>query len=358
MRILMLVPHREVGGPMPRIVELLVGGLRELGCEVSTAPWGRHANHESLATKMIGRPRDILLLRREVATRRPDCVVVQTSHDWPSIARDIPLAATLRSRQRSLVLHMHGTLADQLVSPGHKPLKRATALLLRLVDGTLVLSSEEQRAFATFSPAGRFEVVANPFQGAATAPAVRQLGSGEEASLLFVARLLPEKGARDAVEAVATLNERRPARLVVAGSGPAEKDIAKIVKERRLDGAVELAGHLSTAALEAAYDAADVFVFPTYHPEGFPTVVAEAMGAGLPVVATRVRGIADHLEEGVNALFVPPRDPPALARALETLLADHALRERMSRANRAAVEKFAPDRVAKEYLAALERVIG
>ena len=80
------------------------------------------------------------------------------------------------------------------------------------------------------------------------------------------------------------------------------------------------------------------------------------MNAGLPIVATATRGIADHLVEGSNALFISPRDPAALARALERLLSEPALRAQMGNANREAVKAFAPDLVAAGYLSALDAV--
>src|SRR6266536_2776540 len=358
MRILMLIPHEGVRGPMPRIVDLLVNGLRNLDCMVSTAPWGRHADDEGLPSKVVGRFRDVFHVRRVASAFRPDAIVVQTSHDWASIVRDLALTAALKHASRSLVLQMHGSWADRLVSPGNALLKRATSLLLHGVDGVLVLSSEEQRAFKAFHPGGRFEVVDNPFDGGVQRPrSIRELGPDDEASLLFAGRLLPEKGASDAVEAVALLNQRRRARLVVAGSGPAEAELARAARERGITGRVDLVGHLSRTALENAYRGADVFVFPTYATEGFPTVIAEALSAGLPIVTTRIRGIADHLEDRVNALFVPEREPRALAMTLEELLADRGLRERMAGANRSAIERFAPERVAREYLDALSRVV-
>jgi len=77
------------------------------------------------------------------------------------------------------------------------------------------------------------------------------------------------------------------------------------------------------------------------------------MSIGLPIVTTRLRGMADHLKEGVNALFVPPRAPSALADALGRLLEDDGLRRRMSTANRAKVRDFEPVRAAEIYLRAL-----
>ena len=356
MRILMLVPHEGLGGPMPRILALLIDALGGLGCKVATAPWGRHVDAEGIGSKLLERPRDIWQVRRAASAFRPDCVVVQTSHDWPSITRDAALTTALRGRP--VVLQMHGTLADRLVAPGNEPLKRATSLLLRLVDGVLVLSSEERRAFEAFQPNGRYEFVDNPFDGVGLAAGgVRRLAPEDEAVILFAGRLLPAKGARDAVEAVTLLNKHRSARLIVAGAGPAGDELASLVRERGLGNTVDLRGHLSSAALQDAYRDADVFLLPTYHPEGFPTVIAEAMAVGLPIVTTQARGNADHLENGVNALFVPAHDPAAIAGALEKLLEDHALRERMALANRAAVQKFAPARVAKDYLAALSRIL-
>jgi glycosyltransferase involved in cell wall biosynthesis len=237
----------------------------------------------------------------------------------------------------------------------------ATSLLLRLADGALVLSTHERGALQEFYPRGRFEVVSNPFEEVgtprATAPTPSDL-TGNPPSLLFVGRLLFEKGALETIDAVALLNEWRRAHLLIAGAGPAEGALAARVRERGLSEQVTLAGNLPSDRLRNAYAEADVFLLPTYHPEGFPTVITEAMNAGLPIITTKTRGMVDHLEEGTNALFVPPRDAHALARALERLLSDTQLREEMSKANLAKVREFAPDRVAPEYLEALKRIIS
>jgi glycosyltransferase involved in cell wall biosynthesis len=70
-----------------------------------------------------------------------------------------------------------------------------------------------------------------------------------------------------------------------------------------------------------------------------------------------MRGVADHLQEGVNALFVPPRDPTVLADTLVRLLANPVLRAQMSRTNREKVKDFAPEKVGRHYLDVLEQVV-
>lgn len=358
MRILMLVPHAGVRSPMGRIAELLIAGLRDLGCEVETVPWGRHTDDERVGRKLVGRFADAVRVRRTLAASKPDCIVVQTSHDWRALARDLVLVPMIRRRVRTIVLQWHGSRADLVSRPGERALKRATRLLLRGTDGAFVLSSEELACFRPLASNTRLEVVSNPFIPlAGTQDEERVRPASSSGRLLFVARLLPEKGVFDVVDALTLLLERREAHLVIAGAGPAEPELEQRVAARHLESHVTLAGHLPPTSLAGEYATADVFVLPTYHPvEGFPTVIAEAMGAGLPIVTTRMRGITDHLSDEVNALFVPARDPEAVAAAIERLLADDELRGRMKDANTTAVKAFAPDRVARAYLEALQRV--
>ncbi len=361
MRILMLIPHARVRGPMGRIIELLIGALRELGCEVETVPWGRHTDDEGLTRKLVGRFGDGLGVRRVLSVSEPDCIIVQTSHDWRAIARDLVLVRAIGRHAPPIVLEFHGSRVDLLSSPGQRALKRATLQLLRAVDGALLLSSEELECFRAIAPEARFEVVSNPFEPlAGTGPRNGGLArtAASPARLLFAARLFEEKGVFDVLDAVELLIRRRRAHLVVAGAGSAEPELERRIAARNLGSHVTLTGHLPATSLAREYAEADVFVFPTYYPgEGFPTVIAEAMGAGLPIVTTQMRGITDHLRDGINALFVPARDPDAIAGAVERLLADEQLRESMANANLEAVKAFAPERVAREYLEALHLVL-
>jgi glycosyltransferase involved in cell wall biosynthesis len=319
---------------------------------VDTSPWGSRSDRETGLRKVRDRLRDIARVRRIVGVRHPNFVVVQTSHEWASILRDLALVAAIRRRAEHIVLQFHGGYAEDLVGPRHRLLKGMSGLMLRLVDGILVLSTSEARALEEFRPEARIHIVDNPFEPRASRASLHRSGSRD--IVLFVGRLLVEKGIFETVDAVALLNPS--VQLVVAGSGRSENDLVAHVRRRGVSDRVRLAGYLTSEELSAAYDEADVFVLPTYHPEGFPTAIAEAMSAGLPIVTTKTRGIGDHLRDEVNALFVPPRDHVALAQAIRRLFEDNALRERMSTANREAVSKFAPERVAIRYIASLRAI--
>lgn len=357
MRLLILVPYPEAKGPMPRIVALLVEGLRGRGLEVDTDPWGGRGTASGPAARVRQALGDIRRIRALIRRRRPEVVLVQTAFDWKCLSRDLALALAIRGRRRRVVLQFHGSRTDKLVTAGQRPFKLATRLLLRATDGVLVLSTEEQRLLQRFEPSGRYYPVTNPFLPPPEAAAAANGGaSARPPTLLFAGRLLLEKGILDVLDAFRLLQERMPSRLVVAGDGPMAEELRRRVSEYELGDRVTLAGRLSPERLFELYHQSDLFILPTYATEGFPTSISEAMSAGLPIVATQTRGIADHLEAETNCLFVPPRDPAALARACERLLADPGLRGSMARANREKVQSFAPDRVVDAYIAALEEI--
>jgi glycosyltransferase involved in cell wall biosynthesis len=170
--------------------------------------------------------------------------------------------------------------------------------------------------------------------------------------------VIREKGALDAVRAVAILRHQLAITLDIAGGGPASDEVDELSRQLGVDDIVTSHGQVGPDALARLYGHSDVFVFPTYWKEGFPTVLAEAMYAGLPIVTTQIRGAADHLAEGVNALFVPPGSPEAVAEAVARLAATPVLRSSMAATNRASVSRFSPSVAGMVYLRALHRAVA
>jgi len=162
----------------------------------------------------------------------------------------------------------------------------------------------------------------------------------EPSEVLFAGRLSPEKGILDLVEAAQGM------KLVVAGDGPLRD---------RVPGALGFVPH---HALGPLYERAAVVAVPS-HREGFGVVCAEAMAYGRPVVAGAVGGLLDLVADGETGLLVPPRDVPALRRALERLLSDRGLRQRMGEAGRERVRtRFAWPAVTDATIAAYEEALA
>jgi rhamnosyl/mannosyltransferase len=143
--------------------------------------------------------------------------------------------------------------------------------------------------------------------------------------LLFVGKLRYYKGLHFLLEALPLL--RTPARLLLVGSGPEEARLRAQVRQAGLNAQVHMLGEVSDTDLNALYHAADVFVLPSHlRSEAFGIVQLEAQAAGLPVVSTELgTGTSYVNQHGVTGFVVPPASPPALARALDTLIANPTL---------------------------------
>lgn len=153
-----------------------------------------------------------------------------------------------------------------------------------------------------------------------------------------VARLSPEKGIRYLVEAFALLRRSLGDRVVLrlAGDGPERARIESLCKSLGLDGATTFLGWVDHADLPAFLQDLDVFVLPSLF-EGFGVAAVEASAMALPVVASRVHGIPNVVLDGHTGILVPPRDPAALAGAIEMLIKEPETRQTMGEAGRAHV---------------------
>jgi glycosyltransferase involved in cell wall biosynthesis len=156
----------------------------------------------------------------------------------------------------------------------------------------------------------------------------------------IVGRLDPVKGHADFLAAAARVHEHhRQARFVVAGRPEriAISDLTGIARDLGLAGAVEIAGHV--ADLASLHRAAWIGVVASTGSEAVSRATLEWMASGRPVVATRVGGIPELIDEGRTGFLVPPRDAAALANAIATLLGDEAGRRRMGAAARSEAER-------------------
>ena len=361
MKILMLIPYPNTKGPINKHTPHLIEGLRSLDCHVETECWGKHEDQERIMQKVFGRAGDIIRIKDRLKTFNYDIMVIKTAHDWNTLLRDVALLTIISKYCSKIVLQFHGSEPGKLHRKGNIVFRFSSKLLMELCNGAMVLSTEEQREWERFFPRRKFFVVSNPFvpesPGGNLSYQPMWNFPRDAKVLLFVGRLIREKGIFDLIEALTFVKSSVPVHLLVVGDGKETHLIKKRVSELRFENQVTLTGYLQGNALQKAYHYSDLLVLPTYS-EGFPTVIAEAMNAGLPIVTTRIRGAIDHLQEGINTLFVPLRDPVALAEALTKLLNNPALCEEMAQANREKVKGFAPEIVARQYLDVLIKITG
>ncbi len=163
--------------------------------------------------------------------------------------------------------------------------------------------------------------------------------------VLSVGRLVAKKGHLVLLLAIARVAAERPCSCRIIGSGPLRDQLQATIRRLGLTDVVTLVGSQTHQEVALAYGAADVFVQASRvladgDRDGIPNSLLEAMASGLPVVASRVAGIPEVVDEGCGRL-VAPGDSAGLADALLTLAADPALARRLGAAGRSrAIQQF------------------
>ncbi len=171
--------------------------------------------------------------------------------------------------------------------------------------------------------------------------------------ILFVGRLVPEKGIFDLLEAYAKLESglRSQVGLVFAGDGVSREDLAQ-QSQRINPGLVCFPGFAHREDLASLYALAEVLVLPT-HTDTWGLVVNEAMACGLPIIVSNVAGCsADLVTEGWNGCIVPPQDSEKLSAAIASVVRETELRQRMSAHSLERIRDYSPEACADGLAAA------
>lgn len=175
--------------------------------------------------------------------------------------------------------------------------------------------------------------------GVATESLVVRQHQGRGKRLLFVGRFDHVKGLPLLLQAFAALAQLDPElHLDLVGDGPERADLEAVVAELGIGERVTFHGYHSQAQLRADYARADLFVMTSFA-EGIPVVLMEAMAQGVPVVAPRITGIPELVEDGVSGLLYTPGSEEQLVAACERLLAAAELRNRCAEAGRQTVAR-------------------
>lgn len=329
----------------------LAEGARAAGHEVATASapgplvqevGGRHFPLPLVERRAMRLPRAAWTLRSAVREWHPDLV---HAHN-PTMAL-IASAATRRGRARPALVSVHGV-------PDEDYGRAARILRLAGVDvvacGPGVASGLAEHGLDTETIVNGITPAPPPADRAALE---RAWNLPRDAPLVVVAgRLVPQKNHALALDALARVPDTR---LVVLGEGPLAGELERTSRELGVADRVVLAGLRPDA--RAVIGAADA-VLITSHAEGLPLVALESLAAGTPLVATNVRGIRELVEHERSALLTAPGDAQALADAIDRVLTEPELRDRLARGGRDLVAAYTEEAMVARYLALYARLAG
>jgi len=160
----------------------------------------------------------------------------------------------------------------------------------------------------------------------------QSLGVSESALVVgIVGRLAPQKGHFFLLNAFQIFIKKHPnSRLIIIGQGPIEKNLKDLAKELKVDRAIIWIGSLSQNEVFKYYGIMDLFVMPSLY-EGFGLAAAEAMAAGVPVVASNIEGLNEIVVHGKTGYLVKPADHVALSDAMLSVFSTESASKEMGR---------------------------
>jgi len=213
--------------------------------------------------------------------------------------------------------------------------------------------SEPAKSYASRHLGGEFTVIPNGIDLDFFSPQVSPIPGYDDGkiNILFVGRMEKRKGVGyllKAYEKVKRLNQNT--RLIIVGPGVRlRKRYESMVRKNDIKDVV-FTGVVSYEDLPRYYKMADIFCAPATGRESFGIVLLEAMALGKPIVAASNPGYASVVQDGKQALMVPPRDSEELAVALRRLVDDSSLRERLGKSGKESVQQYAWPVVARRIL--------
>jgi len=350
--VLMVGTHLDGTGGIRAVVQGYVdGGLFERFDCVYVATHREGSTWVKLVTALKAWLRVAVLLRRQPAP----LVHVQTA-SRASFWRKSALCLMAQLAGRPYLLHVHGGDFAQFYARECGPIARCF-IRYTLAQASLVIALSEQwrERLLGICPAATVEVLPNAV-ALPDSRALRRLQE-REPTLLFLGELRRAKGTYDLVRALACIAERFPQVKLVCGGVGAIAEVRQLAAELGVSDRVICPGWLDPERKRVALAGASIFVLPSYA-EGMPIALLEAMSWGLAVIATPVGGIPQLIRHEVDGLLVAPGDIAGVAAAVERLLSDPALRDRLGAAARATVAAHFSLEAALERLGAIYRRFG
>jgi glycosyltransferase involved in cell wall biosynthesis len=348
-------PMSAVGGGPTHIRNMLASPLKDryrlIHFETGSRGTESPARDEGLLVKIFRIVTSPFALAFQIMRTWPEVVHLNSGIDHKAFWRDFVYLLVSKTFGRHVVIQFHGGSLDQLGS--NKWMRWVVRTVFSMSDALVILATSERAEFEEFGITKRVTVIPNGVDVSEFRGPADRVHSGKVRRLVYLGRLLADKGIIEAIQAVEILRTEEPFRdveLRIAGSGPAREQIEKYIQNRGLGNRVKLVGTVSGDAKVEFLRQADVFVFPTCHKERLPYSILESLAAGTPVIASKVAGIPDVVVDRVHGILIKPGDIGEVVSALRELgRSEDSLRAVSRNCIEWASQKLGLDRLAAQF---------
>lgn len=353
MKVLLCIPGNEVEGGISAVVLGMKKGLgKRNDISYETCIYGKRKRGLNVISRLFYEIYQIIIYTNKIGKKEILLAHVQTSFDSKTIIRDSLHLWLAHIFNKKFILHAHGGLWHIIPSWPFIWRKYAESFLTHC-DLIIVTSSEEKKLITDqFHDKVRVIKINNSVE----LPEELEITSKSNAStdkklVLFASRFIETKGILDLIDAAYKLNNGKYL-FQIYGGGPLFETVKEKINTLNIEDYVKLMGEVSLNELLQIYGTGDLYVFPSYHFEGFPMAIFYAIIAGLPIISTKVRPVPDFLNEPDNCLWVEPKNPQMLAEKIELLLSDRDLSDKMRRNNKSLSSIFTVEKFTDEIVTA------
>jgi len=258
-----------------------------------------------------------------------------------------------------VVTTLHGT--DITLVGSHSSMRIITTYAINASDAVTAVSQYlKSETYRIFNVDREIEVIYNfvdmEHHACSVSPSVPKLKSKGQATVIHISNFRPLKRIGDVIEVFARIRRAIDARLLLVGDGPESMKAEQMVRDLGISDSVEFIGIVDDVAPILA--AADLLLLPS-ESESFGLVALEAMASGVPVIASRIGGIPEVVEDGVTGYLAPLGDVDEMARRSLEILTDRKNAARFSaRARERAAKLFDYRTIVPQYESLYRRVIG
>lgn len=270
-------------------------------------------------------------------------VHVNPSFTSKSFLRDALFVFLARLFRRKVLVYWHGWDSDYAAKVKKSSLLKLFNATYAKAEISIVLGSVFAAELKDLGCQGEIFIESNAasdsFLSAPVSP--KTIDHAKSVCFLFIARLEYTKGVYIAIDVISKLAEKFNVKLLIAGSGPELEKVQALIAGRGITN-IDAVGYVGGAKKHDAFVTADALLLPTFHNEGMPISIIEAMLYGLPVISRSVGGIPDWVTEGENGYLIESKQPDDFVQVINLLLNSPAKFTAMSAVNIKKAKAFTP----------------